>query len=136
MHISNEEPDDVNIFTKSFSHILNSEFHHPYYTLQIFLFSYLIQLMLGYISPIITAWIAVFLDQPIFRVSNPKISQRRLRLIDIRDLYRFLQPGLISSMTFEKEPGLSNANHKIMYKVIMELISNDRKHKATLTQTS
>ena len=31
-------------------------------------------------------------------------------------------------MTFEKELGLSNVNHKIMYKVIMELIPNDWKH--------
>ena len=84
--------------------------------------------MLGCISPTITAWIEEFLDQPVFLVSHPKIFRRSLQLIGIRDLCRFLQPSLISSMTFEKELGLSNVNHKIMYKVIMELIPNDWKH--------
>ena len=43
------------------------------------------------------------------------------------DLCRFLQPGLISSMTFEEKLGLSNVNHKIMYKLILYLICNDCK---------
>ena len=54
---------------------------------------------------------------------NPKIFQTTI----IKDLCRFLQPGLISSMTFEEKLGLSNVNHKIIYKLILYLICNDWK---------
>ena len=43
------------------------------------------------------------------------------------DLCRFLQPGLISSMTFEEKLGLSNVNHKTIHKLILYLICNDWK---------
>ena len=45
----------------------------------------------------------------------------------IRDLGRFIQPGLISSMTFEEKIGLSNVNHKIIYKLVLYLICNEWK---------
>ena len=45
----------------------------------------------------------------------------------IRDLFRFLQPGLISSMTFEEKIGLSNVNHEIIYKLVLYLTCNDWK---------
>ena len=40
-------------------------------------------------------------------------------------------------MTFEKKLGLTNVNHETMYfKIIMDLIPNDWRHLATLTETS
>ena len=45
----------------------------------------------------------------------------------IRDLCRFIQPGLISSMTFDEKIGLSNVNHKIIHKLVLDLICNDCK---------
>ena len=94
--------------------------------------------MLGYISPTITSSIEEFLDQPIFLnpqtkldfcsnnpyfcVPSKNVSDKFTSMVGIKDLCRFLQPGLISSMTFEKELGLSNDNHEIMYKLIMDLI--------------
>ena len=56
-------------------------------------------------------------------VSHPKIYHATI----IRGLCRFLQPGLISSMTVEEKLGLSNVNHKIIYKLILYLICNDLK---------
>ena len=59
-------------------------------------------------------------------------TQRYFRQIYlIRELWRFLQPGLIS-MNFQKELGLSNVNHERMYKLIMDLIPDDWKHIGTL----
>ena len=45
----------------------------------------------------------------------------------IIDLCRFIQSGLICSMTFEEQIGLSNVNHKIIYKLVLYLICNDWK---------
>ena len=45
----------------------------------------------------------------------------------IRGLCRLPGPGLISSMTFEEKLGLSNVNHKIIYKLVLYLICNDWK---------
>ena len=45
----------------------------------------------------------------------------------IRNLCRFLQPGLISSMTFEEKIDLSDVNHKKLYKLVLYLICNDWK---------
>ena len=46
----------------------------------------------------------------------------------IRDLSRFLQPGLILSPTFDKTVGFPTANRKRIYKLIMDFIPNDWKH--------
>ena len=46
-------------------------------------------------------------------VLHPKIYHTTI----IRGLCRFLQPGLISSMTFEEKLALSNVNHKILSNV-------------------
>ena len=43
------------------------------------------------------------------------------------DLCRFLQPGLITSMTFEKKLDLSNVKHERMYKLIMGLVPSNWK---------
>ena len=58
-------------------------------------------------------------DNSCFYCSHLKIFQTTI----IRSLCRFLQIGLISSMTFEEILGLSSINHKI-YKLILYLISN------------
>ena len=60
-------------------------------------------------------------NNPCFIVSDPKIFQTTV----IRNLCRFLQPGLISSMTFEEKLGLFNVNRKIIYKLILYLKCND-----------
>ena len=46
----------------------------------------------------------------------------------MRDLCRFLQPGLISSVAFDEKLTFSTANHKRIYKRIMDLIPNDLKY--------
>ena len=62
-------------------------------------------------------------DNPYFYCIPPtNISEK---LTTIRALCRFLQPGLISSMTFDEKPSLSTAIHKRIYKLIMGLIPND-----------
>ena len=55
-------------------------------------------------------------------------TQKIFQTTLIRGLYRFIQPGLISSMTFEEKLGISNVNHKIIYKIIiLYFICNDWK---------
>ena len=49
------------------------------------------------------------------------------KLNTIRDLRRFLQPGLISCTTFDEKLGFLTANHERMYKFIMALNPNGRK---------
>ena len=46
----------------------------------------------------------------------------------IRDVCRFLHPGLISSTTFDEKLSFPIANHKRLYKLTMDLIPNDCKH--------
>ena len=46
----------------------------------------------------------------------------------IEGLFRFLQKGLISSATFDKKVGFLTANHKRIYKLIIDFIPNDWKH--------
>ena len=46
----------------------------------------------------------------------------------IKDLCRFLQPGLISSTTFDEEQGFLTTNYERIYKLIKDLILNDWKH--------
>ena len=46
----------------------------------------------------------------------------------IRNLRRFLEPGLISSTTFDQKLGFPTVNHKKAYKLIVDLIPNDWKH--------
>ena len=81
-------------------------------------------------------------DQPIFWNSHTKldfssdnpyiycIPSRNIsdKFIIIRGLCRFLQPGLISYSTFDEKLGLLTANHKIIYKIIMEFIVSNWKH--------
>ena len=81
-------------------------------------------------------------DQPIFWNShtkldfssdNPYIYCIPLRNISdifiiIRDLCRFLQPGLISYSTFGEKLGLLTVNDKIIYKFIMEFIASNWMH--------
>ena len=82
------------------------------------------------------------LDQPIFLNPHTKldfisdnqhfhcIPPRNIldKFTIIRDLCRFLQPGLICSTTFDKKLGFPTSNHKRIYKLIMDLIPNDSKH--------
>ena len=88
--------------------------------------------MLDYISSI-TNYVEEFLDRPIFINQYPKLdfcsnnlfslqpTQKYLRQIYLtEELWRFLQPGLIS-MTYEKKLGLSNVNHERKHKLIMDL---------------
>ena len=59
-------------------------------------------------------------NNPCFIASHQKLFQTAI----IRGPCRFLQPGLISCMKFEVKLGLSNAIHKIKYKIILYLICN------------
>ena len=54
----------------------------------------------------------------------------------VRDLCRFLQPALISFMTFEEKIGLFNVNHKIISKLVLYLICNDWKQILRLEASS
>ena len=66
-------------------------------------------------------------DSLFFIASHPGMFQINL-LLFIRDLCRCLQPYLLSCTTFGKKLDFTNANHKRIYKFIMELIPNDSKH--------
>ena len=46
----------------------------------------------------------------------------------IRDICKFLQSGLISSMRFEEKLGHTNLNPERIYLYIMDLICNDSEH--------
>ena len=46
----------------------------------------------------------------------------------IKDLCKYLQPGIVSSTTFDEKLGFSTANHKRIYKLFMDLIYNDWKY--------
>ena len=62
-------------------------------------------------------------DNPNFYCIPPKnISDK---FTTIRDICRFLQPGFISSRSFEEKLNLPPANHNRIYKAIVELIPND-----------
>ena len=85
------------------------------------------------------------LDQPIFLSPHTKLNfssdnpyfycispiNVSYNFTIIRNLCRFLQPGLISSTKFDQKP---TANYKKTYKLIMDLISNDWKH-LNITET-
>ena len=76
------------------------------------------------------------LDQPLFLNPHTKLPYHSdnpyfyclppLNISDkfstIRDICRFLQPGLISSETFREKLDLPNINHNNIYKKIVELI--------------
>ena len=97
------------------------------------LFNYLI---LGYISPnnsfLTPTFIEKILDQPIFlnlhnkldfRSDNPYfycIPPRNIsdKFTRIRDLCRFIQPGLISTAAFDDKLGFSTANRKEYIKLL------------------
>ena len=65
-------------------------------------------------------------DNPYFYGIPPKnISDK---FTTIRDICKFLQPGFISSTSFEEKLNLSTANHNRIYKSIIELIPNDWIH--------
>ena len=65
-------------------------------------------------------------DNPYFYCIPPRNISGKFTII--RDLCRFLQPGLISSTTFDEKLGFPTANHKRIYKLIMDLTPNDWKH--------
>ena len=82
------------------------------------------------------------LDQPMFLNPHTKldfssdnphfycIPSRNIsdKFIIIRDVSRFLQPGLISSTTFDNKLGFPTANHRRTCKLIMDVILNNCKH--------
>ena len=106
--------------------------------MKISLFNYL---MLDYISTITTSTEEI-LDHPIFLNPHTKldfssdnsyfyrIPPRNIsdKFTIIKDLCGFLQPGLISSTTFDKEIGFLTANYERIYKIIKDLILSDWKH--------
>ena len=63
---------------------------------------------------------------PYFYCIPPKNISDKFTII--RDLCRFLQPGLISSTAFDEKLGFPTAKHKWIYKLVMDLIPNDWKH--------
>ena len=133
--IFKEGPDDVSNFTKSFAHILNYEFYRLYYIVKIVLAKYSINAWLLFTNNSLhrISWSTHFY-KPIHQTSIllDEHSERYFRQIYlIRELSRFLQPGLIS-MNFWKKLGISNVNHERMHKLIMDLTPNDWKHIATL----
>ena len=65
-------------------------------------------------------------DNPYFYRINPK--NILVKFITIRDVCRFLQPGFISSRSFEEKLNLPTANHNQIYKAIVALIPNDWIH--------
>ena len=65
-------------------------------------------------------------DNPYFYCIPPRNISDKFTII--RDLCRFLQPGLISSTTFDKKLGFPKANHMRIHKCITYLISNHWKH--------
>ena len=79
------------------------------------------------------------LDQPLFLNPHTKMDYNSdnlyfycippMNILDkftiIRVICRFLQPGFISSRSFEEELNLRTANHNQIYKTIVELIPKD-----------
>ena len=61
-------------------------------------------------------------DNPHFHCIPPRNILDKFAII--RDLCRFLQPGLICSTTFDKKLGFPTSNHKRIYKLIIDLIPN------------
>ena len=106
--------------------------------MKICLFNYI---MLGYISPRTTCLPQLlqkkFFTNPSFRTHTPSwtvfliihisITSHTNKHTIIRDLCRFLKPGLIFSTTFDKKLGFPTAKHKRIYKLIMALISSNWK---------
>ena len=111
--------------------------------MKMFLFNYL---MLDYVSPIATflppTSVEKILDQSTFLNPHTRldfssdnsyfycIPPRNIsgKFTMIKDLCRFLQPGLISSTKFDEKLSFPTANHKIIYKRIMNLVPNNFKH--------
>ena len=65
-------------------------------------------------------------DNPYFYCIRPKNISDKYTII--KDLYRFLQPGLASSMTSDEKLRFPNVNPKRTCKLIIELILNNRKY--------
>ena len=65
-------------------------------------------------------------DKPCFYCIPPRSILDKFTII--RDICRFLQPGLIFCFTFDEKLGFSTANHKRIYKFTMDLIPNNWKH--------
>ena len=65
-------------------------------------------------------------DNPCFYCIQPRNISETFTII--RDLCRFLQAVIISSTTFYEKVGFPIANHKKIYKRIMDLILNDWKY--------
>ena len=65
-------------------------------------------------------------DNPYFYCLPPQnISDK---FLTIRDICRFLRPGLISAETFREKLDLLNINHNNIYKKIVELIPKNWLH--------
>ena len=65
-------------------------------------------------------------DKPYFYCIPPRNISDKFTII--KDLCRFLQPGLISCTTFDEEQGFLTTNYERIYKLIKDLILNDWKH--------
>ena len=90
-----------------------------------------------------------FLDQPLFLNPHTKLPYNSDnpyfyclppqnisdKFSTIRDISRFLQPGLIPSATFGEKLNLPNVNHNKTYKPIIDLIPNNWLH-TLKTETS
>ena len=73
------------------------------------------------------------LTKPNFYTNNPYfycIPPKNItdKFMIIRDICKFLQSGLISSMRFEEKLGHTNLNPERIYLYIMDLICNDSEH--------
>ena len=75
-------------------------------------------------------------DNPYFYCIPPRNISDKFTII--RDLFRFLQPGLISSTIFDEKLGFPTGNLKriLIYKLIMDLIPNNWKHLLNKALTS
>ena len=65
-------------------------------------------------------------DNPYFYCLPPQNISDKFTII--RDIRRFLQPGVISSVSFREKLSLLNVNHNRIYKSIVELIPNNWIH--------
>ena len=90
-----------------------------------------------------------FLDQPLFLNPHTKLPYNSDnpyfyclppqnisdKFSTIRDICRFLRPGLLPSATFGEKLNLPNVNHNKIYKPIIDLIPNNWLH-TLKTETS
>ena len=65
-------------------------------------------------------------DNPYFYCLSPQNISDKFTII--RDICKFLQPGLILSVSFSEKLNLPNVNHNKIYKSVIELIPNNWIH--------